>query len=329
MKIRLSFLFVFALLISFAAAAYASSVPALKPQASVSTDIVKLGDLIENAGPAAAIPVFHAPEFGSTGTIQAHRIIEAARANGIHLVDTRGVSEVVVSREGRSIPVSEIERAISEAAARQLGRGSAKDFTPNFGAAMRPLLVEASSSAEPRIAQFHYEARSQRFSGVIEVADSALLRKSPLRVSGILVETAEVVILARNVERGETIRDSDLFVERRPRNEIAADVLSAQESVIGLAAKRPLRGGQPVRAGDLMKPDLVNRNDMVTILFETGGITLTARGKALASGAEGDVISVLNPQSKRTLQATVDRKPGVVVVGRNAQFAAETTGSVR
>jgi flagella basal body P-ring formation protein FlgA len=331
MKIRISFLFALALLVSFAAAAYASSpVATLKAQANISSDIVKLGDLIENAGPAAAIPVFHAPDFGSTGTIQAHRIVEAARANGILLVDTRGVSEVVVSREGRSVAVSEIERAIAEAAVRQIGRGQARDFTTNLGNSMRPLLIEASATAEPRIAQFSYESRTQRFSGVIEVADSAMLRKSPVRVSGILVETAEVVMLARAVERGETIRESDIFLERRPRNEITSDVLTAQEAVIGQAAKRALRTGQPLRTGDLMKPDLVTRNDIVTIVFETGGITLTARGKALASGAEGEVISVLNPQSKRTLQATVDRKPGVVVVGRAAQhYAAENTGSIR
>lgn len=332
MKIRTSFLLALALLASFVAAAYASStVATLKTQANISSDIVKLGDLIDNAGPAAAIPVFHAPDFGTTGTIQAHRILDAARANGLLLVDTRGVSEVVVSREGRTIAVSEIEQAIAEAAVRQLGRGQAKDFTANLGNSMRPLLVEASAAGEPRIAQFSYESRTQRFSGVIEIADSAMLRKAPVRVSGVLVETSEVATLARAVDRGEVIRESDIFVERRPRNEIGNDVMTSQEAVIGQAAKRPLRGGQMLRAGDLMKPDLVTRNDVVTIVFETGGVTLTARGKALASGAEGDVISVLNPQSKRTLQATVDKKPGVVVIGRAAQpqYAAETTGSIR
>lgn len=331
MNIRVSFLFAVALLVSCVAAAYASSpVATLKSQASISSDIVKLGDLIDNAGPASAIPVFHAPDFGSTGTIQAHRIVDAARANGILLVDTRGVSEVVVSREGRTIPVSDIERAIAEAAVRQIGRGNARDFTTNLGASLRPLLVEASSTAEPRIAQFSYESRTQRFSGVIEIADSAMLRRAPVRVSGVLIETADVITLARAVERGETIRESDIFVERRPRAEITGDVFTAKDAVIGQAAKRALRGSQPLRAGDLMKPDLVTRNDMVTIVFETGGVTLTARGKALASGAEGEVISVLNPQSKRTLQATVDKKPGVVVVGRAAhQYAAEATGSIR
>jgi flagella basal body P-ring formation protein FlgA len=62
-------------------------------------------------------------------------------------------------------------------------------------------------------------------------------------------------------------------------------------------------------------------------VFEVPGITLTARGKALSAGAEGDTIDVLNPHSKRVLQATV-RGPGTVVVGRNA-IHANTGGVVR
>lgn len=327
MKNKFALFLLVALLVSLAAAANAQ-IAALKPQANVSSDVVRLGDLIENAGPASAIPVFHAPEFGASGTIQAHRIIDAARANGLHLIDTRGLNEVVVNRAGRTIPVADIERAIAEAAVKQIGRGDAKNFSANFSNAMRPVLIEATASETPRITQFSYDARTQRFSGQIEVADSAILRRTPLRVSGTLVETIEAVTVVRSVERGEILRDSDVSVERRPRAEAGSDVISAQEGVVGQAAKRQLRQGQVLRAPDLMKPDIVARNETVTILFDNGGISLTAKGKALAAGAEGDTISVLNPQSKRVLQGTIDR-PGVVIVGRQSSLAVETTGSVR
>jgi flagella basal body P-ring formation protein FlgA len=54
-----------------------------------------------------------------------------------------------------------------------------------------------------------------------------------------------------------------------------------------------------------MKPQVVHRDDTVTLVYEVPGILLTTRGKALESGAEGDVINVLNAQSKRTIQGTV------------------------
>src|SRR5439155_136890 len=73
----------------------------------------------------------------------------------------------------------------------------------------------------------------------------------------------------------------------------------------GLIAKRALAAGKPIRQADLMKPELVARNETVTIVFEVPGIMLTTRGKALEAGAQGDLVNVLNVQSKRTVQATV------------------------
>jgi flagella basal body P-ring formation protein FlgA len=66
-----------------------------------------------------------------------------------------------------------------------------------------------------------------------------------------------------------------------------------------------VRPGQPLRRTDLMKPQVVHRDDNITLVYEVPGIMLTTRGKALEGGAEGDVINVLNVQSKRTIQGTV------------------------
>ena len=307
-----------------------STVPALKAEASVTSELVRLGDLIENAGPAASIPAFHAPNLGSTGTIQTHRVLEVARLNGIVVLDTRGLSEVVIIRASRVIALAEIERALAEAAVRQLGLDSAKDISVIFDRDVRPIQIEPTATEAPRIAQFNFNARTQRFDAVVEVQGSFALRRKPVRVSGALINTAEVVTLARALSRGETVRESDIVVERKPRSEVSPDVIGRPQAVIGQAARRALRAGQTLRPVDLMKPDLVARNDTVTILFEVPGIVLTAHGKALASGGEGDLVPVLNPQSKRVVQATV-QGPGLLVVGRaHTQTAsAEATGAVK
>jgi flagella basal body P-ring formation protein FlgA len=74
-----------------------------------------------------------------------------------------------------------------------------------------------------------------------------------------------------------------------------------------------MRAGQPLRAIDLAKPDLVQRDQAVTLIYQTAGIYLTTRGKALDSGTEGDVVSVLNPQSKRTVTGVVTGRSQVTI----------------
>ncbi len=306
----------------------APSVPVLKSETTVQHETVRLGDLLDNAGAAASVPVFHAPELGAVGTIQTFRIIEAARQNGIAHFETRGLSEVTIIRAARTVTLAELERAVAEAAQRHLGVAKAEDISVRFDREVRSLQVEPDARGAARIAQFAYDPHTFRFDGIVEVPGSISLRKQTLHLSGIVQETAEVVVLARNVARGEMLRDTDILVERLPRSEAAPDALGRAALVVGQAARRALRAGASLRPGDLMKPDLVGRNDAVTIVFEVPGITLTTRGKALAAGAEGDTIDVLNPHSKRVLQATV-RGPGTVVVGRGRTITADANGAAR
>ena len=333
-RLLIVFLAAFFALLTFnaraAGIADAPPVPVLKSETTVQHETVRLGDLLENAGAAASVPVFHAPELGAVGTIQTFRIIEAARQNGIAYFETRGLSEVTIIRAARTVTLADLERAVAEAAQRHLGLAKVEDVSVRFDREVRSLQVEPDARGAARIAQFAYDPHTFRFDGIVEVPGSMSLRKQPLRLSGVVQETAEVVVLARNVARGEMLRDSDILVERMPRSEAAPDALSRPALVVGQAARRALRAGASLRPADLMKPDLVGRNDAVTIVFEVPGITLTTRGKALAAGAEGDTIDVLNPHSKRVLQATV-RGPGTVVVGRGRTVtaAAATGGAIR
>lgn len=300
------------------------AVPALRAEVTVTGDLVRIGDILEHAGAAASQPVFKAPELGASGTIQVHRVTEALRAHGIVIFDTRNLTEVLVSRASRSVTLSDLGRAIAEAAARRYEIANASDLAVTFDPHMKPLQVEPGVADAPRVLSIVVDQRNNRFEAMIDMPGSLALRRNPVRMTGTLVETAEVVTLARAIARGETIRESDILVERLPRAEVVTDALARPELVVNQAARRPLRAGQTLRAADLMKPQIVSRDDAVTIVFRTRAITLTLRGKALGGGAEGEAISVLNPQSKRIVQATVTA-PGVVTV---SDASPVTTASV-
>jgi flagella basal body P-ring formation protein FlgA len=67
----------------------------------------------------------------------------------------------------------------------------------------------------------------------------------------------------------------------------------------------------------------------VTLIYEVPGIVLTIRGKAADSGAEGDVISVLNEQSKRTAQGTIVGPGRVLVSNGSPRLASNDAPRVR
>lgn len=68
---------------------------------------------------------------------------------------------------------------------------------------------------------------------------------------------------------------------------------------------RGLRAGHPVFARDVERPVLVTKDSLVTLVLQASHMRLTARGKALDQGSHGDVIRIVNEQSKQVVEGTV------------------------
>lgn len=288
--------------------------PTLKREIIVASDLVHIGDLVDNVGDAAHVAIFRAPDLGQSGTVQVQRILDALRPHHLTFVDTRSLAEVRVIRASRLITVKEVESAIAQTLAGKSGLGEARNLAITLDRDFRPTHFEATAQGELQVGRSLYDPKSRRFDISYDLPDSAIAQKLKLRFTGTISESVEAAVLTRPMARGERIRTGDVSVERRPKNEAQGEHNPDVSDIIGKAARRPLRAGQILSRNDLMKPELVARGEPVTILYEVPGIRLTLRGKAVEGGTDGDVINVINEQSKRTVQGTVVG-PGRVMIG--------------
>jgi flagella basal body P-ring formation protein FlgA len=300
--------------------------PRLKELVTVTDELVLVGDLIDNAGSAVGIPVFRAPDLGQTGTVKIARVIDALRRHDIAGLETGGLAEVVVTRLSRAITPRDIQDRIAREIAGQSGFGDAGSMLVTLDRTLRTMHIEASVTGEFSVSRMTVEPRTGRFDITLEIPGSAAARRLPLRFTGAVMETVEAATLTRALQRGEIVRASDVVVERKSKTEAAGEALAAEQAV-GLATKRSLRPGQVLRSSDLMKPEVVQRNETVTIVYQVPGVMLTVRGKALDVGAVGDMINVLNVQSNRTVQATV-AGPGRVTIAATMPLVAATVASI-
>jgi flagella basal body P-ring formation protein FlgA len=292
-------------------AAAQTAVPALKARATVTSDVVRIGDLIENAGPVADVAIFRAPDLGTTGAVATDRIVDAIRPHQLIGIDTRGIAEVIVTRASRTIGVQEIAGSVAQALAGQYNFGDAHNILVNFDHDIRTLQIEPNVTGPLQVVSLAYDPRTTRFDVTFGLPSSAELRRQAPHYSGTAIETIDAVTVTRPVERGEVIKASDLAVLRRPKSD--AGVLTGHDAVVGLAARHALRPGQPIAPADVMKPEIVQRSDTVTIVYEAPGVTLTLRGQAKDAGALGDTIGVLNMESKRVVQAVISGPDRVTV----------------
>ena len=312
------------LLAAFTGAAVAQDAtphPVLKAKVVVNGDLVRIGDVVDNAGIIAKVPIFRAPDLGMTGTVPAEAVAEAVGQYKLIGLDTNGISEVTVTRAARMIPAKAIEDEVARALSDQYQLGAAKDLMVTFDRTLRAMYVSPSALGEPRVTRISYDNRSNRFDADIDLPTGADSRGT-LRLGGQAIPTIQVLVMAHTVERGALLKDSDISAERKPRAEVSRDAITDRDQVVGLAARDSLPSGRPLRPSDLTRPELVQRNDIVTLTYDMPGLSLTVRGKATGGGAQGDTISVLNEQSKRMLQGVVIGPGRVAVITGTARLAA-------
>jgi flagella basal body P-ring formation protein FlgA len=325
-----------ALLAASAAAAAAQTrddaiaAPALRASVTVSGDIVRIGDIVDNAGTAAQIAIYRAPDLGTTGALPVAHVLNALRAHQVIGVVTGNLKEISVTRLARTIEGKDIEQQVARALERRNGLGEAANLSLTFDRDPGDVRLDASNTGGMQTSAVRYDPRNSRFDITFEIANENGTSSTKLRFSGTAIETIEAAVLARNVERNEVLKSSDVVVERRPKAEVGADA-AARDRAVGMQARRQLRAGQALRVADLARPDLVQRDQNVTLIYESPGLYLTVRGKALEGGTEGDVVNVMNLQSKRTVSGTVSGRGQVsitVATPRPAPPAPDTTSSL-
>src|SRR3978361_298908 len=81
----------------------AIAAPVLRASVTVSGDLVRIGDVIDNAGTAAQIAIYRAPDLGTTGSLQVAQVLTALRAHQVIGVDTRDLREISITRLARTL----------------------------------------------------------------------------------------------------------------------------------------------------------------------------------------------------------------------------------
>jgi flagellar basal body P-ring formation protein FlgA len=81
--------------------------------------------------------------------------------------------------------------------------------------------------------------------------------------------------------------------------------LTATDAAIGLEARVAIYAGRPILANAIGPAAIVDRNQLVTLIFTRGGLTIAAEGRALDRGGVGDRVQVMNLASRSTLTGQI------------------------
>jgi len=293
------------------AAAFADTM--LLPSAIVAGDTIHLGDIFRDAGAQAGDPVAPAPVPGTRVTYNAAWLGAVAREHHLAWQPSSQFDQVSVERASRIIDADAVGQRILAALAADTPTSDASIKLDNPGLRF---VVPAEASDAMALDGLNLDQRTGRFS-VFVTAPANSDHAQRQRISGRIAYQVTIAVPAHGMSIGDIFGPADISETKLPRERLASDAITNPQQIIGKAARRILRAGETVRAGDIADPIVVHKGDLVTIVLNTPGMQLTAQGKAVEDGAMGVSIRVANTQSNRVIDAVV-AGPNQVVIGGGA-----------
>ena len=113
--------------------------------------------------------------------------------------------------------------------------------------------------------------------------------------------SAQAVIATQTIRAREVISADKLDIAAIE----AKGAVQDPGQIIGMEARVALHAGRRIFARDVTPAALIDRNDVVQIVFIKGGLRIEMEGRALERGVVGDALRVMNPASRTTVTGQV------------------------
>lgn len=306
--------------VSFSPLGYAAT---LRTSTTLVEPQVRIADLFDDSGEAASRILGPGPAPGGRIVVEAAQAVAIARQFGVAWRPSTNTERVVIDRPGRLMARDEILGVVRAALA---GSGAPADGDLELPSFVAPL-VAIGATPTTSVEQVDYDANTGRFTTTVAITcGTEPLQR--MRLSGRMIEMADVLVAARRLPAGTVVAHDDLQRIRIRTSSQRGEVLRDEAQAIGMALRRVALPGQPLLLADLGRPIVVTKGAQVEMLLQAPGMSLAALGQALEPGSIGGHISVLNPASGAVVEAEVIASdqvrvaPGVPVrmAGRGASL---------
>jgi flagella basal body P-ring formation protein FlgA len=125
---------------------------------------------------------------------------------------------------------------------------------------------------------------------------------------------AEILVATHTIRSQTILGPADMAVVE---GEMPGALIDPAEA-IGQEARVNLYANRPIAAGDVGPPAIIERNQIVTLRYDNGLLSIAADARALDRAGVGDALRVMNLASRKTVTGYV-APDGTVVVGATAK----------
>jgi flagella basal body P-ring formation protein FlgA len=288
----------------------------LREQTEVRHGVVRLSDLFNGVPADIDRDIAQAPPQNKPAVYDANVLTKLAGRYGLDWHAQTPADHVIVTSICTRITEDAIRKAIAQKIEDEGVKGS---IDVSFDGKMAGVNLPADQSPDFTLGNFEYDQLGKRFH--TELITESSQGQITLPLAGRVVVKIRVPVLVRRLEGGTVIGSADIDWINVPEERVGDAVVTDAGQIVGRELRRNTLEGDLLHINDVIPPRLVTRGGLVNMKIETPFMTLTAQGKALQDGAQGETVRVINTQSNRMIEGIVDG-PGTVVVPTAQKLAA-------
>ncbi len=147
------------------------------------------------------------------------------------------------------------------------------------------------------------------FRFIVQEPDGSVVRRAA--GAAFLNLWVKVPSTARSLNKGDSLHVQDITFSRVNAAFLKSMPWDGKGGPWQLA--RPIAAGQVIYSTDLLGESMVQRGDIVNLIYAKGAIRMEIKAEALSDGAPGAIIAVRNLQSKKQIYATVRNSTTVII----------------
>lgn len=270
----------------------------LKKETVIEDDYLRLGHVFEGLTDHKDYILAPAPVPGNKTILNAYSLNTIAKAFGLPWQAPNHFSQAVIKRSATIVDYDTIVFTLAQELKDKLPHDQFRVELSNRSTSM---VLPSDYAPTIHVKAMTYDNRRQVFTADIQGSDN-----STMTVNGRVVHTLEVPVLQNNMKAGDVVTAENVAWIEVDENQLSQNTVIDIEQLLGMTPRRFIRQGSLIQNSDIKQPFIVNKGETVTIVYQSNSIEITAKGRALDSGARGDIVRVMNPSSNRVFDATVD-----------------------
>ena len=279
-------------------------------KAKVRSKMIRLGDVSEIKGEDTllvdklkAITLGKAPLPGEMREISAHYIEVKIKQNDIDPADVKLYlpEKIEVASEAVEVSSQKVEGIIKQFILKKM------PWHPEQ-VTIRVSPVKSIALATGKVTYEVVPRKREDYLGTTSLSLVFMVNgrvEKKLWVNAYIDVTKEVVVSNHSLRRHYVITKEDIRLEKMNLAELPANVITNPVEAIGRRTRRVIDPNLPIKVNFLEVPPLVKRGDLVTIVAESDTLKITTQGFVTEDGCEGEMVRVINTNSRKDVYARV------------------------